>query len=41
MEQEGQSTTVGFDVSSWAKGAYVVLVRTPAGTASKRLVVGK
>ena len=34
---KGMST--GFDVSSWAKGTYVVLVRTPAGTAAKRLVV--
>jgi hypothetical protein len=35
----GRVTTTGFDVSKWEKGAYVVLVRTPAGTASKRLVV--
>ncbi len=34
-----RGTTAGFDVSKWAKGAYVVLVRTRAGTASKRLVV--
>ena len=31
--------STGFDVSSWAKGTYVVLVRTPAGTAAKRLGV--
>ena len=35
----GRERTAGFDVSRWAKGAYVVLVRTPMGTASKRLVV--
>ena len=34
-----KGTSTGFDVSSWAKGTYVVLVRTPAGTAAKRLVV--
>ena len=32
-------TSTGFDVSSWVKGTYVVLVHTPAGTAAKRLVV--
>ena len=32
-------TLTGFDVSSWVKGTYVVLVHTPAGTAAKRLVV--
>ncbi len=35
----GRGTTAGFDVSKWARGTYVVLVRTPAGTVSKRLVV--
>ncbi len=41
LEQKGSGhgTATGFDVSKWAKGVYVVLVRTPAGTASKRLVV--
>ncbi len=34
-----KGTSTGFDVLSWAKGTYVVLVRTPAGTAAKRLVV--
>ena len=35
----GRGTTADFDVSAWAKGSYVVLVHTPTGTASKRLVV--
>ena len=41
LEQKGKShtTTAGFDVTTWAKGVYVVLVYTPAGTAAKRLVV--
>ena len=32
-------TSTGFDVTGWTKGTYVVLVRTPAGTIAKRLVV--
>ena len=41
LEHKGKSrtTTAGFDVTTWAKGAYVVLVRTHTGTAAKRLVV--
>lgn len=41
MEQKGtgRGTTAVFDVTGWAKGAYVVLVHTPAGTTAKRLVV--
>ena len=41
LEQSGteRRTVAGFDVSSWAKGAYVVLVYTPSGTVAKRLVV--
>ena len=41
LEQKGagRGTTADFDVSAWAKGAYVVLVHTPAGTTAKRLVV--
>ena len=35
----GHRTAAGFDVSKWAKGTYVVLVRTSAGTTAKRLVV--
>ena len=35
----GRGTSTGFDVSKWASGTYVVLVRTPAGMDSKRLVV--
>lgn len=38
-DSPARGTSTGFDVSSWAKGTYVVLVRTPAGTAAKRLVV--
>ena len=38
-DSPAKGTSTGFDVSSWAKGTYVVLVRTPAGTAAKRLVV--
>ena len=38
-DSPAEGTTAGFDVSSWAKGAYVVHVRTHAGTAAKRLVV--
>jgi hypothetical protein len=39
MEQPTEGRKAAFDVSAWPKGAYVVLVRTPAGTAAKRLVV--
>ena len=41
LEQKGKGRTMsaGFDVTTWAKGVYVVLVYTPAGTAAKRLVV--
>ena len=41
LEQKGQSrtTSVAFDVSKWAKGTYVVVVHTPSGTTTKRLVV--
>ena len=39
MDQSAEGRKATFDVSSWPKGAYVVLVRTPAGTAAKRLVV--
>ena len=41
LEQKGQNraTHTGFDVSAWAKGAYVVLVHTPAGTTARRLMV--
>ena len=38
-DSPAEGTTAGFDVSSWAQGAYVVHVRTHAGTAAKRLVV--
>ena len=38
-DQPAGGTSTDFDVSSWAKGAYVVLVHTPQGTATKRLVV--
>ena len=38
-DSPADGTTAGFDVSSWAKGTYVVHVRTHAGTAAKRLVV--
>ncbi|MBQ6069347.1 MAG: T9SS type A sorting domain-containing protein [Bacteroidales bacterium] len=37
QEEEGLSTT--FDVSALAKGVYVVAIHTPAGIATKRLVV--
>ena len=39
MDRPTEGRTAAFDVSSWPKGAYVLLVRTPAGTATKRLVV--
>ena len=39
MDQPTEDRTATFDVSFWPKGAYVVLVRTPVGTATKRLVV--
>ena len=39
MEQPTEGRTAAFDVTAWPKGAYVVLVRTPQGTAAKRLVV--
>ncbi|MBR3411677.1 MAG: T9SS type A sorting domain-containing protein [Bacteroidales bacterium] len=38
-DQPSDARTAAFDVSAWPKGAYVVLVRTPVGTAAKRLVV--
>ena len=39
MEQPTEGRTAAFDVTAWPKGAYVVLVRTPQGTAANRLVV--
>ena len=39
MDQPTEGRTAVIDVTAWPKGAYVVLVRTPAGTAAKRLVV--
>ena len=39
MDRPTEGRTAAFDVSSWPKGAYVVLVRTPAGTATKRMLV--
>ena len=39
QKEQNRTTSVGFDVSKWAKGAYVVLVYTPSGTTAKRLVV--
>ena len=38
LEDDGLGTT--FDVSGLAKGVYVVAIHTPAGIATKRLVVG-
>lgn len=40
IEQDGNGTSTDFNVSKWPKGAYVVLVHTPMGTAAKRLLVG-
>ena len=34
-----RGTSVGFNVTGWTKGTYVVLVRTSAGTIAKRLMV--
>ncbi|MBQ6069127.1 MAG: T9SS type A sorting domain-containing protein [Bacteroidales bacterium] len=39
QKEQGRMTSVSLDVSKWTKGTYVVLVHTPAGTTSKRLVV--
>ena len=39
MEQPTEGRRAVFDVSAWPKGSYVLLVRTAAGTATKRLVV--
>ncbi|MBR3412100.1 MAG: T9SS type A sorting domain-containing protein [Bacteroidales bacterium] len=39
MDQSAEGRKATFDVTSWPKGAYVLLVRTPAGTATKRLLV--
>ena len=39
MEQPTEGRTAIIDVTAWPKGAYVLLVRTPQGTAAKRLVV--
>ena len=39
MDQPTEGRTAIIDVTAWPKGAYVVLVRTPQGTAANRLVV--
>ena len=39
QKERNHTTSVGFDVSKWAKGTYVVVVHTPSGTTTKRLVV--
>ena len=39
LEQEDEGLTTTFDVSALAKGVYVVAIHTPAGIATKRLVV--
>ena len=39
LEQESDGLTATFDVSTLAKGVYVVAIHTPAGIATKRLVV--
>ena len=39
QRERNHTTSVGFDVSKWAKGTYVVVVHTPSGTTTKRLVV--
>ena len=39
LEQEDEGLTTTFDVSTLAKGVYVVAIHTPAGIATKRLVV--
>ena len=39
MDQPTEGRTAIIDVTAWPKGAYVLLVRTPQGTATKRLVV--
>ena len=39
LEEKGRSTTLGFDAASWPRGAYVVVVHTPAGTSTKKLVL--
>ncbi|MBO4600254.1 MAG: T9SS type A sorting domain-containing protein, partial [Bacteroidales bacterium] len=38
-EQAMSGTVASFDVSGWVKGAYALMVYTPAGIATKRLVV--
>ena len=40
LEQEDDGLATTFDVSGLAKGVYVVAIHTPAGIATKRLVVG-
>ena len=39
LEQEAEGLTDTFDVGTLAKGVYVVAIHTPAGIATKRLVV--
>ena len=39
LEQEDDGLATAFDVSGLAKGVYVVAIHTPAGIATKRLVV--
>ncbi|MBO4599518.1 MAG: T9SS type A sorting domain-containing protein, partial [Bacteroidales bacterium] len=39
IEQEGEGLATAFDVGRLAKGVYVVAIHTPAGIATKRLVV--
>ena len=41
LEQEDDGLATTFDVSGLAKGVYVVAIHTPAGIATKRLVVGE
>jgi hypothetical protein len=40
LEQEDDGLATTLDVSGLAKGVYVVAIHTPAGIATKRLVVG-
>ena len=36
---KGLSTTL--DVSQWPSGMYIIIIRTPAGTVTKKLAVKK
>ncbi|MCR4829716.1 MAG: T9SS type A sorting domain-containing protein, partial [Bacteroidales bacterium] len=41
LRRETHSESTVIDVKQWASGVYIVIVRTPAGIATKKLVVSE